>query len=267
MPTDLNDRLANYRTALDDAIETDLANRPPSDHHHRSLNDRRVVVAACAMLIVAAGIGALMLNSTDRSTAPATPALTDQPATSITNHSIAAVIPEPSAAPSIEPTSSDLTAPGVRIARLALGDSVMLGATSDLSDTGFVVDASESRQFNDGLDTIEMLNAQDRLGDVVVIHLGTIGTISEAAMAQMMDALKDVPQVLLVTTDIPRDWTAANNSLIHNTARAHQNVSLLDWAGLDESCPGDCFYIDGVHLRPDGRAYYTSLINSAVDDD
>jgi hypothetical protein len=82
----------------------------------------------------------------------------------------------------------------------------------------------------------------------------------------MMETLEDVPQVLLVSTDIPRDWTAANNSLIYNTATAYSNVSLLDWAGLDDSCPGDCFYSDGYHLRPDGQVYYANLINSAIDD-
>jgi hydrogenase maturation factor len=264
MSTDLTDRLLNYRSTLDDAIETDIANRPPSDHQ-RPRRDRRVAVAACAALLLAAGIGALAWTNTDRPTSPTTPALTDQPATTITGDSIVAVIPEPSTAPSSEPTSSDVSTGGVRIARLALGDSVMLGAAPALAESGFTVDAVESRDFVNGLDTIEILNTQDRLGDIVVVHLGTNGTIDDDDMTQMMEALKDVPQVLLVTVDIPRDWTADNNSLIYDAAAAYPNVSLLDWAGLHDSCPGDCFYNDGFHLRPDGQAYYVNLINAAIE--
>jgi hypothetical protein len=66
--------------------------------------------------------------------------------------------------------------------------------------------------------------------------------------------------VVLLTVDVPRDYTSGNNSLIYETAGAYPNVSLLDWAGLDDSCPGDCFYSDGYHLRPDGQEFYATLI-------
>ena len=58
---------------------------------------------------------------------------------------------------------------------LALGDSVMLGAASKVQALGFVVDAVESRQFVDGVEVAETLKEQGRLGDVVLLHLGTNG--------------------------------------------------------------------------------------------
>jgi len=48
---------------------------------------------------------------------------------------------------------------------MAIGDSVMLGAATELVDFGFAVDAVESRTFVDGLETIQTLNTQTRLGD------------------------------------------------------------------------------------------------------
>jgi peptidoglycan/LPS O-acetylase OafA/YrhL len=165
-------------------------------------------------------------------------------------------------APPVETTTT--TAPVTAIAKLALGDSVMLGAAPQLSDQGFTVDAVESRAFVNGLDTILQLNAQGRLGDVVVVHLGTNGPISSGDMTRMMEALAGVPQVVLLTIDVPRDYTSGNNSLIYETAAAYPNVSLLDWAGLDDTCPGDCFYSDGYHLRPDGQEFYASLIAEVV---
>ncbi len=40
-------------------------------------------------------------------------------------------------------------------------------------------------------------------------------------MTTMMEALADVPQVLLLTIDVPRDWTAGNNALIYDTANTY----------------------------------------------
>jgi peptidoglycan/LPS O-acetylase OafA/YrhL len=173
--------------------------------------------------------------------------------------------PANSAAPPVSVVeTTTTTAPPAAIAKLALGDSVMLGAAPQLAEQGFTVDAVESRAFVNGLDTILQLNAQGRLGDVVVVHLGTNGPISSGDMTQMMEALAGVPQVLLLTIDVPRDYTAGNNSLVYETVNTYPNVSLLDWAGLSTSCPGNCFYDDGFHLRPDGQVYYAALIDGAL---
>ncbi len=161
-------------------------------------------------------------------------------------------------------TTTTTTAPPVPIAQFAIGDSVMLGAAGELTNRGFTVDAKESRQFSDGRAVIEQLRADGRLGDAVVVHLGTNGNINPADMTAMMDALAEVPQVLLLTIDVDRAWTAGNNDLIYNAASTYPNVSVLYWADLDDSCPGDCFQSDGFHLRPDGQVYYASLIEGAL---
>ena len=163
----------------------------------------------------------------------------------------------------IETTTT--TAVPVPLDRLALGDSVMKGAAAQLEALGFVVDAQESRAFINGLDTIVTLQQQDRLGDVVVVHLGTNGPISSSDMTRMMEALADVPQVLLITVDVPRDYTAGNNQLIFETAALYPNVAVLDWQGLVPSCPGDCLYDDGFHLRSEGQDYYVALIAGSLD--
>jgi hypothetical protein len=169
------------------------------------------------------------------------------------------VAPPPTTAPA--PTT---TVPLPPISQLALGDSVMLGAAIELSDQGFVVDAVESRQFVDGLGTVQQLQQQDRLGEVVVVHLGTNGTIDQDDMAAMMASLADVPQVLLLTLDVDRDWIPGNNALIYDTVNRYPNVDLLDWAGLAAACPGDCFAVDGYHLRDDGKQYYAALIDGIL---
>ena len=160
-------------------------------------------------------------------------------------------IPETTAVPTTLPPPT---------AQLAVGDSVMLGAASQLTDLGFTVNAVESRSWVNGLETIETLGSQDRLPDELIIHLGTNGPIGESNMNAMMEAVSSVPTVVLVTNDVDRDWTAGNNALIYDAVAANDNVRVLDWEGLTASCVGDCFASDGFHLNPDGKRYYTDLI-------
>jgi hypothetical protein len=167
--------------------------------------------------------------------------------------------------PAVVETTTTTTAPPVPIAQFALGDSVMLGAAGELTTRGYTVDAKESRQFSDGRAIVEQLRDAGRLGDVVVVHLGTNGNINPDDLTAMMDALADVPQVLLLTIDVEREWTAGNNDLILSTASTYPNASVLYWADLADACPGDCFQDDGYHLRPDGQVYYASLIDGALE--
>ncbi len=167
--------------------------------------------------------------------------------------------------PAVVETTTTTTAPPVPIAQFALGDSVMLGAAGELTTRGYTVDAKESRQFSDGRAIVEQLRDAGRLGDVVVVHLGTNGNINPDDLTAMMDALADVPQVLLLTIDVDRAWTAGNNDLILSAASAYPNASVLYWADLADDCPGNCFQDDGYHLRPDGQVYYASLIDGALE--
>ena len=61
---------------------------------------------------------------------------------------------------------------------VAIGDSVMLGARRAL-ETRFgpktLVDAKVSRQLTAAIDIVRGLAEEDRLGDVLVIHMGTNG--------------------------------------------------------------------------------------------
>jgi hypothetical protein len=83
-------------------------------------------------------------------------------------------------------------------------------------------------------------------------------------MDRMIAALVDVPQVLLVTIDVDRDYTAGNNALVYETVSRYDNVFLMDWQGLSNSCTGNCLYDDAIHLRPDGQVYYSRLVAGAL---
>ncbi len=155
-------------------------------------------------------------------------------------------------------TTTTIPAP---IPMLALGDSVMLGAASKVAALGFTVDAVESRQFVDGVAVAETLKEQGRLGDVVLLHLGTNGSISAESMQRMMTALADVPRVIMLTNDVDREWTAGNNQLIYDIAANNANVQLVAWNDLNDLCVDNCFASDGFHMNANGSTFYAQVIS------
>ena len=148
--------------------------------------------------------------------------------------------------------------------RVALGDSVMLGAAEELQANGFQVDALKSRQMKDFLPTMQLLQTNGTYGSVVVIHLGTNGGFSQATLDQMLATVADVPVVLLLTAEADRSWVADNNAKIRAVPASHANVTVVDWEVLSASCPGRCFYDDGIHLTQSGQDYYADVIETIL---
>jgi hypothetical protein len=106
----------------------------------------------------------------------------------------------------------------------------------------------------------EQFRDQGLFGDAVVVHLGTNGPFSRETLDALLATMDDVPNVIILTVRADRSWTAENNALLRAADLEGDNKILLDWEALSAQCPGECFYDDGIHLRPDGQQYYTNLI-------
>ncbi|NND76295.1 MAG: acyltransferase, partial [Ilumatobacter sp.] len=163
------------------------------------------------------------------------------------------------AAPVTEPPATP--APAAAPDKLAIGDSVMLGAADELVAAGYVVDAEESRSFGKGIDIVQALVDSGQVPNQLVIHLGTNGPINSGQVDQMITLLASVPEVVLVRNDVDRDYAATNNELMTGASAAHPNIHVLYWDGLASQCQGDCIYQDGIHLKSTGAAYYVQLID------
>jgi len=143
---------------------------------------------------------------------------------------------------------------------LTVGDSVMLGAVTNLQALGNVeVDAAIARQFKAGTEVLQARRDSGTLGDVVVVHLGGNGYIQASEFDQMMSLLAGVPRVVLVTIKMDREWQDANNGLLADRAAFYPNTVLADWhyAGSDHP---EYFVEDGIHLTGAGAQAYSSLI-------
>lgn len=148
--------------------------------------------------------------------------------------------------------------------RFAYGDSVMLGAKSQLQARGFRVDAHESRQAYSA--PAAMRKRVDTLPHDIVVHMGTNGTFPRQTCDALVRALTPEHRLYLVTVHVRRPWAKSNNAMIRSCVADHAGagVHLIDWDALADRHPG-WLYSDGIHLRPSGARGYARLIDDAVD--
>ncbi len=162
------------------------------------------------------------------------------------------------------PGSQTTTLDGQVIPILAIGDSVMLGAANILTERGITVDALKSRPFRQALEIANYVKSIGRLGEFVIIHLGTNGPVDQETLDEIMVPLKDVDLVLMITAHVPtRSWQMSNNELIRAMPNAYGNVKVLDWFQIAEDHP-EYLYGDKVHLNNEGQKVYADLIMQAI---
>jgi hypothetical protein len=170
------------------------------------------------------------------------------------------------------PTSVAYTEP---VTVTAIGDGVMLGAAQPLIDAIDVrlgnppeqqlttVDATENRQLSDGVVAIQEAKNAGVLGQVVIVHLGTNGTVDPADVQRMMSLLADRQQIIVVNAKVPRPWEQQVNDSLAASVTKFPNVVFLDWREYGLAHP-EFFYDDGIHLRPGGATAYADFIASAL---
>lgn len=140
-----------------------------------------------------------------------------------------------------------------------IGDSVMLGAMNNIIKKfpNSYFDAKESRQIYTATSIIEEIKEDNKLGEAVVIHLGSNGdcnTCKDDIMKQLSDK-----QVFWLNTTNDQKVNASLNKL----SEKYQNLTIIDWYTLS-SGHEDWFYYDGIHLPPKGRSEYTNIIYEAI---
>ncbi|MFM6842071.1 MAG: acyltransferase family protein [Candidatus Planktophila sp.] len=145
------------------------------------------------------------------------------------------------------------------------GDSVILGIKSALAERYKValVNAHVGRQAPELLQAIlhDKANAPD---GPVVLNMGNNNALTQQQVVDILDALKNEKEVILVNTAVPRPWRDGNNRLIAGISLRYPNVQVIDWAAISEGHP-EYFAPDGVHLVPTGVAIYVEEIARYLD--
>jgi peptidoglycan/LPS O-acetylase OafA/YrhL len=175
--------------------------------------------------------------------------------------------PPPGQAPALPEITIPLELHGEHLT--AVGDSVMKGAAVSLKKLGesylgegmVQIDAEECRSFASALEVLRTYRREERLGEVVVIHLGTNNSsIPEEQFRRLMAQLADRKLVLFLTakSDKIQACETVNHSL-DSLVAGFPNARLFDWRAAAEAHP-DYFYSDQTHLRPEGAQFYSHLI-------
>jgi peptidoglycan/LPS O-acetylase OafA/YrhL len=222
-------------------------------------------VGACCAVLVGVGLAAAdpagaprgfpregaRIAITTTTTAPASTTKTHGPTAAKTPPTA------PAAAPPFAPAPPRVT---------AIGDSVMLGAQRALVQflgDRLQLDANVSRHMPEAIDVVRTLRAAGQLGDEVVLHLGTNGTVTDGQFEEMMQLLVGVKRVLVVNAKVDRPWEQQVNETLAAGVQHYPNAVLFDWHAAGDAHP-ELFVADGVHLTGDGARYYALLITSKL---
>jgi len=188
---------------------------------------------------------------------------TAKPTTTTAPPATSASVPPPDlsqAQPTTPPAASqDVSDTGA----LCVGDSIMLGASSQYYGTLTMcgtVDAKVGRQMSEG---VSVVASHAPYPSTVIVHLGTNGSV--AGLDTILNYLGGVPRVVLVTVQLngTRSWEGPDNSAIRAAAASRGNVILADWYAASSGHP-EYFISDRIHLTSTGAQAYAATIAAAL---
>ena len=145
---------------------------------------------------------------------------------------------------------------------LAVGASVMLAA-QDALGLHATVDAAVGRQATDILARLEAYKASGDLPDRVIVQMGENGPVWGADVTRLREALRGVPEVLIMNVRVPRSWEDEVNGILEETVANWPEAHIVDWHGASVAKPG-LLYDDGTHPNPAGREVYAKLVERAL---
>ena len=145
---------------------------------------------------------------------------------------------------------------------VGVGDSVMLGAVTDLYKEfpkGYF-DAKESRTAWVVNDILKGLKVSNMLGNPIVFGLGANGDCPEWCKLEILNTIEDRNIFWITTT-----WDKGNyvNNNIKDFASKHDNVYVIDWAEISKG-HDEYFVADGIHLTEIGREAYSKAIYDSI---
>ena len=147
---------------------------------------------------------------------------------------------------------------------LAVGDSVMLGASTELEAAigpELQIDAVVSRQADA---TIDRLFAYRRAGTLprrVIVHIGDNGPVYYADWQRLKAALAGVPLVVLVNVRVDRSWQGEVDREMREAVAGWRHATIADWYDVGA---GEGTLVDGVHTSAQGARRFAAVIKRAL---
>jgi hypothetical protein len=147
---------------------------------------------------------------------------------------------------------------------LAVGDSVMLGASSALESTlgpELHVDAVVSRQPEQTIARLFAYRAAGTLPPRVIVHIGDNGPVYYADLVRLRAALAGVPLVVIVNVRVATTWQGEVNSELPQVVAGWHEATIADW---HDASAGGGAVADGTHTTVAGAQLFAALIARAL---
>ena len=149
-------------------------------------------------------------------------------------------------------------------APIAIGDSPMLLALPDLAKIGYRANARGCRQWPEGLALIRKLRNEDHLPKLVVVALGSNGSVTRANIHDALDLVGKKRTLGLVTPRETGGGSSSDADVVRSEAKKHSNrIELLDWVDYSSGHSG-WFQPDGLHLTFEGAAGFADLLKKPL---
>jgi peptidoglycan/LPS O-acetylase OafA/YrhL len=147
---------------------------------------------------------------------------------------------------------------------LAVGDSVMLGASNALTSAlgpELHIDAVVSRQPEETIARLFAYRETNSLPRRVIVHIGDNGPVYYADTLRLKAALAGVPLVVIVNVRVNTSWQGEVNSELAYAVKGWHEATIADWYD-DSAGPG--LLADGTHTTPDGARAFAAVIARAL---
>jgi hypothetical protein len=128
---------------------------------------------------------------------------------------------------------------------------------------GIQIDATVSRQMWTAPDILRGLRDAGALRPVVVVALGTNGSVGDDTLAAIRDVIGPERELVLVTAQAPRGWIPGVNQKLAAFAWQYRNVELADWYAAIQPHLGELAR-DQVHFGHIGATIFTGTITEAL---
>jgi peptidoglycan/LPS O-acetylase OafA/YrhL len=142
---------------------------------------------------------------------------------------------------------------------LALGDSVMLGCSSQLKRAlhhHVRLDTTVGRQIEDTVNELQRLRRHHRLTKLVVLQVGNNGPLWYPDLVRLRHALHGIPDVVVVNVRNTTAWQDESNRALGNWLHGWPQAHLADWYGSSTTK----MLSDGTHPWPYGCSIYARVI-------
>ena len=148
---------------------------------------------------------------------------------------------------------------------VGIGDSVMLAALPQMYEVfpnGYF-DAVFGRTIYEGMNTLYELEAEDKLGEVVVFSLGTNCYIHEEDVEELIAHSGGRPTFFLSTYGVSND----SNEVTQRVIARHEDAFYIDWETMALENRSAYISSDALHPTEEGSYAYANLIADTITKD